>query len=262
MTHDTVSSRSHPLHHGLLAVDIEGSGRADRPDPVRADLQHQLRILLEVAVRETNIPVQSYRYLERGDGAALVFDATVPESRLVDDLVRAIRVGLRQRALLASETATIRLRIAVHAGQVVDGPSLSGADLNHVFRLVNSPALREGLAGTTGLYALCVSDSVFQAVVRHGWGLLDPGEFADVQVVDGETVWTAWLWVSNAKPPSRTATPSNRDRRQWVPGGGDHYEQHVSGNARAVQRAYLAVLGDHTIVNPGPADVDDGEARR
>lgn len=245
-----VTNRHEPFHHGLVAVDIEGSGRADRTDRVRADLQDALPGLLRDAVCRIGVEKSAYVYLERGDGAALVFDATVPESHLVDDLVRVLRGELRHLASMASEAARMRLRIAVHAGKVIAGTTQSGTDLNHAFALLDSDELRAALAASPGLYALCVSDPVFQSVVRHGYGLLDPDEFREIRIGDEESSAAAWLWTGCARPLANPPLPPPRGREQRV--------QHVSGNARAIQDSWgPANLGDiiqASSAGPGATD--------
>ena len=89
----------------------------------------------------------------------------------------------------------IRLRVALHAGEVLRGPcGWVGTDLNTACRMVNgSPLYRELMRNPQSDLVLIVSDAVHQAVVRHGHRGVDPAEYAPVHLQAKELDIRAWI---------------------------------------------------------------------
>jgi hypothetical protein len=69
--------------------------------------------------------------------------------------------------------------------------------VNHVFRLVDSPAFKDAFDLSGADVGLLVSDRLYSDVVGHG-GYVDPGGYRPMRVVCKETEAQAWLWL----PPS------------------------------------------------------------
>src|SRR6266536_778424 len=147
--------RGTPLRRGILALDIEGFGQPDRTDPQRTQLRTHLHALLDHALATAEIP----------------------------------------RAQIAAGPDRLRLRVAVHEGHVLaDTHEHTGHDLNHTFRLLDAQAARTVLANSPSANAvLVVSDSVYQGVVRHGYGGIDPAVWQPVRVHAKETRSRAWI---------------------------------------------------------------------
>jgi hypothetical protein len=89
----------------------------------------------------------------------------------------------------------MRLRIVLSSGYVavdeLDG--WVGSDLNHAVRLLNSDPLRDALKQREDDSVLCVSDAVYQGVVRHGPLGVRPDDFHRVTVDTKEGPTVAWL---------------------------------------------------------------------
>ncbi len=47
----------------------------------------------------------------------------------------------------------------------------------HVFRLLEAPALKQEFAASSALLAVVVSDYLYENVIRHGHGLIDPAAY-------------------------------------------------------------------------------------
>jgi hypothetical protein len=96
----------------------------------------------------------------------------------------------------------MRLRLAVHTGVVrSDGNGLVGTAVNHVFRLLEAVQLKQLILRTGTDVALIASDRVHEDVIRHGLGLVNPGEYHRVDVRVKETVATAWIRVPGMPMP-------------------------------------------------------------
>jgi hypothetical protein len=129
-----------------------------------------------------------------------------------------------------SAEAQIRLRVALHAGEVfTDKHGAAGAALNHAFRLIEAAELRSALASSPGVLALIVSSSFYRDVVRNS-PASNPGAYRRVEISVKETAATGWIFLPDHAPPAgedRTA--------EW---GTDSQEQAATGPGRpAVSRA-------------------------
>jgi hypothetical protein len=64
--------------------------------------------------------------------------------------------------------AQVRLRVAVHAGEVIfDKHGVVGSAIDHTFRLVDAPELRAALIGSLDSCVFIVSDWFYREVVRQ-----------------------------------------------------------------------------------------------
>ncbi|MFE2265449.1 nucleotidyl cyclase domain-containing protein [Streptomyces griseosporeus] len=142
-----------------------------------------------------------YRSEDRGDGVFVLIDPTVPKPALLRALLTATPERLVSMNRLAAERARIRLRIVVHSGEVaLDEFGAVGSDLVHAFRLLDAPALREKLAVTPEPSVLCVSDAVYQGVVRHAHAGVRPEHFHPLTTGSKEGLTlTGWFHDSSVQ---------------------------------------------------------------
>ena len=188
--------RGTPLRRGILALDIEGFGQPDRTDPQRTQLRTHLHALLDHALATAEIPrAQIAARSDLGDGILVLFDPAVPAATLLHPLLTDLTTRLATHNQTATGPDRLRLRIAVHEGHVLaDTHGHTGHDLNHTFRLLDAQAARTVLANSPSANAvLVVSDSVYQGVVRHGYGGIDPAVWQPVRVHAKETRSRAWI---------------------------------------------------------------------
>lgn len=121
----------------------------------------------------------------------------MPKARVLDLIVFLAR-GLRERNGSANDKAKMRLRAAVHAGEVVhDDNGVVGNDLNFACRLLDCKPLRAALASASGDLALIVSDLIYQGVVRHNAGLIAAEEYDEVEVQEKEVKTKAWITLGS-----------------------------------------------------------------
>lgn len=182
----------------ILLFDIEQFGTRD--DVEQAFLRRMLYDVADGTLAAADISETARLRADRGDSVIELIDANVPVSGLLKALLTETPMLLHAKNRLMASSTRMRLRIVLAAGYVaVDEKGWIGTDLNHAFRLLDAGPLREALRADTGSSVLCVSDTVYQGVVRHGHHGVRPEEFHEVVVQTKEGPSTAWL--------HRVATP-------------------------------------------------------
>jgi class 3 adenylate cyclase len=203
--------RANLRHYSMIVVDVVGFSRRD--DRFQRRIRLALKEILADAYADAGILPGQVVTEDRGDGKAMLISADVSAYRLIDPLVSRIDVGLRQHNEASSEQGRIRLRMALHQGQVQrDADGWVGSDLNTVFRLADCAPLRaEVIRIPDSSLFLVVSDSIYQSIVRHGHGAIDPRTYHQVRVENKETETTAWIHVP------ATTFPGSAGRQQVQP---------------------------------------------
>jgi hypothetical protein len=163
---------------------------------VQIYLHGALYHMLERAFNGSGLPWPSCLHEDRGDGAFVVVPPTVSVEGLVDPLPERLRGLARVHNRLSSQEAQIQLRVAVHVGNVHhDGHGFVGDAVNHLFRLLDAPRLRQLLAGSGGELALIASDYMYESVVRRHPTLVDPAAFRPVAVEVKQTMARGWVQI-------------------------------------------------------------------
>lgn len=186
-----------PVHHGICIIDIEGFGRLDRKNTTRIQMRDALYDIFGQGLRQASIRESDLTLKDQGDGILALFDPQVPKSRLIHPLVSQLVAGLDAYNRIASEEGRMRLRVAIHAGEVVrHGSDHIGEDLNHAFRLLDCKTLRRWLAAVDTPLALIVSQLVYDGMVKHGYPGIDASGYRPVRVTVKETIRApAWIWM-------------------------------------------------------------------
>lgn len=186
-------------HCLLFAVDVAGFTDAKRDDEVQLAVRDALYGLLIESFNDAHLPWDQCLHEDRGDGILVIIPAKMPSATVVDPLLDHIRAGLRRYNRLASDAAAISLRVAVHIGEVhSDAHGLAGIAVNHLFRLLDAPVLRQTLAAAQADLALMVSDYFYDSVLRHGPGMIDPAAYRPVSVEVKRTRARGWIHLPGA----------------------------------------------------------------
>lgn len=214
---------SEPVNRTILLLDIERFGRRD--DVEQTFLRRGLHDIVEDTLAAADVEhARQYRE-DRGDGLIILVNADVPKAALLRALLTALPDALHGYNRLAAASARMRLRVVLASGEVAldqrDGTlgGVVGHDLNQACRLLDTDALREALrARPHAATALCVSDAVYQGVVRHGPRGVSPEEFRRITVPtkDGEPV--AWL---HGPPGDAPGAPDDRPAGRSTGEAGD-----------------------------------------
>jgi len=181
-----------------MAVDVEKYSRhlAEGAERTQERLVTALERTLDHAqVNESQILVQ-----DQGDGRFIVFPTSVDEATVIPALVTGLRSALAEVNQDLSQTARMRLRVALDRGQIKRGRNgFVGNVAIGVHRLVDAPQTRQALAShPRSDFVLAISDYLYQDVASHEYIDLDPNLFrrTEVEIPGKNFSGIAWLFVS------------------------------------------------------------------
>jgi tetratricopeptide (TPR) repeat protein len=213
-----------PVHRAIVCVDVEGFGDRRRTNPYQLIVREGLYRALETAFERSGISWRSCYREDRGDGVFILAAPDVPKNVLVTRVPGELAAALARHDQAHDDRARIRLRLALHAGQVHhDDHGVAGSSVNLAFRLLEAAPLKLALAGSTGLLAVIVSQWFYEDVVRH-----EPvaGAYRRAAITVKETSTEAWIatpddprgprWDAEPdRPPGGRRRP---DPREAIPG--------------------------------------------
>ncbi|MFE0571406.1 hypothetical protein ACFW21_04490, partial [Streptomyces albogriseolus] len=209
---------THPVSRTILLLDIERF--SDRDDVEQAYLRRMLYDVTDRALEAAGIDETLRTRADRGDSVMELIDANAPVTALLRALLTEVPVQLRAMNRMASRSAQMRLRGVVAGGYVAvdDLDGWVGSDLNHACRLLDAALLRAALRERPDDFALCVSDSVYQGVVRHDHPGVPAADFHQVTVGTKNGPLTAWL---HGPVPSAGEDHGERGTGEAPGGSGD-----------------------------------------
>jgi hypothetical protein len=177
----------------MFAVDIAGFTRPSRDDDIRRHVHEQLYEMQRKAFDGAGIPWAGCWHEDRGDGTLVVLPPGLSGQGLVGSVPERLRGLVRRHNHVSCDTARIQLRTAAHVGLVEhDGHGFVGSDVNLLFRMLDSGALKRALAGSRADLALIVSDYVYDSLVRRHPSLVGPDVFEAVRCQVKKTRFRAW----------------------------------------------------------------------
>jgi tetratricopeptide (TPR) repeat protein len=181
------------VHRTILVVDVEGFGDQRRTNLHRLAVRDAMYRALEQAFGDAGIPWAECYQESCGDGVFVLIPAQVPKGLLVESMPRELAGALREHNAAHSDQERIRLRMALHAGEVYyDEHGVTAASVNLAFRLLDAGPLKAALAESPGALALIVSSWFFDEVVRHS-PAGDAATYRPVEVAVKETATVAWI---------------------------------------------------------------------
>lgn len=187
-----------PTHTSMAAVDICAFTRR-RYEDVQLHLRDRMYQTMADAFAMTGLPWAHCYREDRGDGMLVILPPSVVAEALLDPLVNHTSVLLRRDNRLASEAARLRLRLAVHVGDVHRDPNgVAGHDVNLLFRLLEAGAFKKHMDDAGADLGLIVSERLFETAT-HRAGLVDADAYRPIKVRRKETRTRAWIWL----PPRR-----------------------------------------------------------
>ncbi|MFG2007397.1 hypothetical protein ACGFNU_50430 [Spirillospora sp. NPDC048911] len=198
----------------LIGVDIPRFGDPLRTDDVQRVLRHGLYEQMKDAFHATGVPWQACHHEDRGDGILIVIPPDVRAAEILGPLSQHLTAGLRRSNQAADSLCRLRMRIAVHAGEIHrDDYGLLGQPLILLYRLLNAPTFKAALENAPNAdLGILVSDQLYKDVVTSG--LIDPDAYQRLPIDHKETHTCGHLWLPQ---PPRTAMTSRR--RADAPGG-------------------------------------------
>lgn len=178
----------------ILLTDIAGFKASGRHSQDRRTARRMMYELLRDALEKSGVPREVCHWEDRGDGALIIIPPTVPTSSAVDPLIGRLSTTLRRHNRQANESTRLQLRVALHVGQVTSGSQgLSGKAVDQTDRLLKAPILKEQLDETGAYLGFIASSFVYDVVIRHNSGYVDPDEYRRVEVPSKKSTITAWI---------------------------------------------------------------------
>src|SRR6266566_3147480 len=124
------------VHRTIVVVDVEGFGNPHRANPHLVAVRDGLYRVLRQAFSNASIPWASCDHEDRGDGVFVLIPPDVPKSLVAEALPRALAAALRAHNSAHTAAERIRLRLAVHAGEIsYDDHGVASTAVNLTFRL-------------------------------------------------------------------------------------------------------------------------------
>lgn len=192
-------------YRAVLAVDIERS--ADRGDVALRQIRDALSTALREAFAQSGIDWDACLRDDLGDGFRVTAPAGVRKTRLIHPLIHELSVRLRAHNRTAGPLTQVRVRAALHAGDVHVGPQgqVTGRTLEVLARMLDAKPSRDALsrAPESVTASLLVSRHFYEETVRHGYPGIDPDTFHRVALAEKEYTASAWLHLPGcaAVPP-------------------------------------------------------------
>ncbi|TCO62474.1 ATP-binding protein [Actinocrispum wychmicini] len=213
--------RQYPTHQSVLAFDVEGFSDPYRDDNAMTAVRAGIYRLVEGAFAAAGVPWDACTHEDRGDGAIVIVPPDVSKVLLLDPLLGNLNAALVDYNRDARLSERIRLRLALHAGEVGrDEHGLSGTDVIVAFRLLDAEELKGALRHSPVPLAAIVSDSIYDGIVRHRYRGIDPSTYHPVSVQVKKSRLHAWIHLPGTSTPpviERSATPESDSPRQLRP---------------------------------------------
>ena len=198
------------VHRAVLCVDVEQFGDLRRTHPHQAAVRSGLYAALRAAFARSGVSWQDCYHEDRGDGALILVPPDVPKNALAVGIPRELAAALAEHNQTHDGAARIRLRLALHAGEIHrDDYGVVGTAINVAFRLLEAAPLRQALSDSAGVLVVIASQWFFDEVIRHE-PASHSARYRRVQVSVKETAGTAWICrPDDPYPPSaRPDSPS------------------------------------------------------
>jgi tetratricopeptide (TPR) repeat protein len=211
---------TYPTHQSVIAFDVEGFSDPYRDNNAMSAVRTGIYRLVQGSFAAAGVPWESCVHEDRGDGAIVIVPADVSKVLLLDPLLSHLSASLVDYNRQARLPERIRLRFALHAGEVEhDSHGLSGSDVIVACRLLDADQLKGALRHSTVPLAAIVSDVVYDGIVRHRYRDIDPAGYHPVNVRVKKARMHAWIHLpgTDEAPVIEHASPPTDAPRQLRP---------------------------------------------
>ena len=153
-----VRSRRLAVHRTIVVIDVVGFGEQCRTNAHQVTVRDGMYQVMGEAFDRVGISWDDCDCEDRGDGLLILVPAEVPKGLLVESLPFALVTALRGHNGTHLGPEQIRLRMALHAGEVrYDQHGVTGMAVNLAFRLLEAAPLKQALASSRGVLAVISS---------------------------------------------------------------------------------------------------------
>jgi tetratricopeptide (TPR) repeat protein len=190
------------VHRTIVVVDVEGFGDRRRTNRHQVAVRQGLYRALREAFTDSGIVWADCDRADRGDGVLILAPPEVPKTLFAEPLPLALATALQAHNSTHPVQEWIRLRMAVHAGEVsYDEHGVTAAAVNLAFRLVEAPALKAALARSAGALAVICSSWFFDEVIAHCEEAVSAG-YRRAEVRVKETAAVGWIALPDHPDPA------------------------------------------------------------
>lgn len=190
------------MHQTICTVDIAGYGSMDRTRPNYVALRAGMYASVQQAFAEAGIPWNECFQQDVGDSILALAPSTVPKGAFAGLLPTALVTALGVHNAVHPPEERIRLRLALHAGEVTrDEYGVAAPAVIHACRLLDAQPLKDALAGSPGVLAMIVSDWFYTDVIRHH-GEYAPEDYRRISVDVKETNGVGWIRLPDHELPA------------------------------------------------------------
>ncbi|PSL56239.1 hypothetical protein B0I31_104530 [Saccharothrix carnea] len=201
------------VHRSFVVVDVESYGDSSRTSPQRTAVRDGMYQVLMTAFADCDLPWDDKSVDDVGDSLMVLLPADVPKSALVDRLPERVVAALREHNHVHADGARLRLRMAVHAGEVhFDEHGKTSAEMIFTYRILDAPAAKQALKSSTATLVLIASDPFYQAVIRHA-PAARPADFEQVEVTVKEVHDRVWVRLVDGTHTAVNGTAAPRRDR-------------------------------------------------
>jgi CRP-like cAMP-binding protein len=181
----------------IFLADISGFGRLDRNDDDRRTIRNTVYAFLQEACENSQVPWPDCHREDRGDGALIIVPPSTPTRSVVDPLLACLAAALEQHNRQATPATRIQLRVALHVGPVVSEPQgVSGEAIILASRIIEAAKLKKELARTGAQLGVIVSPFVYESVIKHSPGDVDPNQYRQLRFRVKESNLAAWMYLA------------------------------------------------------------------
>lgn len=194
-------------HRTICAVDIAGFGSVQRTRPNYVTIRHGLVESMKQAFKEADIPWSECFHENTGDGRLILAPASVPKAHFAAVLPHAMDDALRLYNDERTDKEQIKLRLALHAGEVTaDSQGFAGTAVTVAFRLLNAMQLKAAMSGSLATLGVIASDWFFDDVIRHR-PEHEPHTYHKVMVETKEMNGAGWIRLVDHDVPAGALEP-------------------------------------------------------
>ncbi len=181
----------------IFLADISGFGRRDRNDEDRRKIRNTVYTFLQEACENSDVPWPACHREDRGDGALIIVPPSTPTKSVVDPLLARLAAALEHYNRQATPVTRIQLRVALHVGPVVSEPQgVSGEAIILASRIIEAAKLKKELARTGAQLGVIVSPFVYESVIRHSPGNVNPDQYRQLRFRVKESNLAAWMYLA------------------------------------------------------------------
>ncbi|WP_228688418.1 ATP-binding protein [Amycolatopsis keratiniphila] len=185
-----------------MVADVEKFGDRHRTVLHQQAVRNGLYDVMETAFTLAGMAWEECYREDRGDSVFALVPGETDKGAFLEAALPMLVTRLRVHNDTHPEVQRIRLRVALHAGEVgYDEHGVTSSSLTLAFRLCDAPPLKTALSASPGVLAVIASDWLFDDVVRHTPAAA-PATWRPVPIQVKEAATTAWITLPDHPYPA------------------------------------------------------------